>query len=85
MKQPTGPEPVPAEFTSGKFTDLNRKPAEAWSCSPEVSKALSDATPGRSLKMGASSSVTEHGSAKIPLEGGPDSQRSHGSIPNRHA
>jgi len=85
MKQPKGPEAVPAEFTSGTFTDLNRKPAEPWACPPEVSKALSEATPGRPLKMGASSSVTEHGSAKIPSEGGPDSQRSSASIPNRHA
>ena len=88
MKQVQAPEDAMrgAEgLTNGAFKDLNRKPADAWSCSAEVNKALSDATSGRGAKAGASSSVTEHGSAKILLEGGPDSQRSHGSIPNRHA
>lgn len=72
-------------FTDGKFTDLNRKPAEYWACPPEVNKALADATPGHPLKMGASSSIKEHGKTAIPSEGGPDSQRDGGNVPNRHA
>lgn len=72
-------------LTDGKFTDLNRKPAEYWACPPEVNKALAEITPGHPLKMGASSSIKEHAPAKIPSEGGPDSQRDGGHIPNRHA
>ena len=71
------------DFTNGAFKDLNRKPAEGWNCSAEVNKAFGELD--RPLKYGASSSVTEHGKAAIPSEGGPDSNRSHGSIPNRHA
>ncbi len=84
-KTPEGSMRGSEGFTDGRFTDLNRKPAEPWACPPEVSKALADATPGHPLKMGASSSIREHGSVKIPSEGGPDSQRDGQNTPNRHA
>lgn len=92
LKKGLPPDPVPQAKTSEAVpalptTELNRKPAGgAWASPPEVNYALAEATPGRPMRMGASSRIISHEArTKIPLEGGPDSQRDEVSIPNRHA
>ena len=73
MPSKTSPDPIPAGMTSSTFKDLNAKPAAKWAVEAEIAAA------GRAIhgevKAGASSSVTSSGRARIPLEGGPDSQR----------
>ena len=53
------------------FENLNVKPGEAASCTPESEAALKEFA---SVKYGASSSIKESGPVTVTSEGGPDSR-----------
>lgn len=72
MEQSKTPRPVPGEFTTSAFTNLNVKPGESGGCTPEAEAALKEFA---STTYKASSSIKESGPVTIPSEGGPDARR----------